>query len=54
MLFRTIATVVTDAPTMQSVDELRWTGPTSEFMALSERIDATRMMVRLEKAMAAR
>jgi len=54
MLFRTIATVVTDAPTMQSVDELRWTGPTPEFAALAERIDATRMMARLKKVMAAR
>jgi 5'-3' exonuclease len=54
MLFRTIATVVTDAPTMQSVDELLWTGLTPEFPALATRIDATRMISRLEKAMAAR
>jgi hypothetical protein len=39
---------------MHSVDELRWVGPTPEFAALAERIDATRMMARLEKAMAAR
>jgi 5'-3' exonuclease len=54
MLFRTIATIVTDAPTMASVDELRWTGPTPEFAELAERIDATRMVARLERAMAAR
>lgn len=54
LLFRRIATIALDAPTMQSVDELRWVGPTPEFAALAERIDATRMMSRLEKAMAAR
>lgn len=54
LLFRRIATIALDAPTMQSVDELRWVGPTPEFAALAERIDATRMMARLEKAMAAR
>jgi 5'-3' exonuclease len=54
LLFRRIATIALDAPTMHSVDELRWVGPTPEFAALAERIDATRMMARLEKAMAAR
>ncbi|NCY16494.1 MAG: flap endonuclease [Actinobacteria bacterium] len=54
MLFRTIATIVTDAPTITSIDELRWTGPTPEFAELAERIDATRMIARLERAMAAR
>ncbi|MBU6330703.1 MAG: flap endonuclease [Acidobacteria bacterium] len=54
LLFRRIATIVTDAPTMTSVDELRWSGPTPEFAALAARIDATRMIERLERAMAAR
>jgi 5'-3' exonuclease len=54
LLFRRIATIALDAPTIHSVDELRWVGPTPEFAALAERIDATRMMARLEKAMAAR
>jgi len=54
LLFRTIATVVTDAPTMQSVDELLWTGPTDALPALAERVGATRMLARLERLMAAR
>ena len=54
LLFRTIATIVTDAPTMQSVDELRWAGPTAQFPALAERIGASRMMSRLERLMTAR
>lgn len=54
LLFRRIATIVTDAPTMTSVDELRWSGPTPDFAALAARIDATRMIERLERAMAAR
>jgi 5'-3' exonuclease len=54
LLFRTIATIVTDAPTMQSVDELVWTGPTDALPALAERVGATRMLARLERLMAAR
>jgi len=54
LLFRRIATIALDAPTMHSVDELRWVGPTPEFAALAERIDATRMMARLKNVMAAR
>jgi 5'-3' exonuclease len=54
LLFRTIATVVTDAPTMQSVDELLWTGPTDALPALAERVGASRMIPRLERLMAAR
>jgi 5'-3' exonuclease len=54
LLFRTIATIVTDAPTMQSVDELLWTGPTDALPALAERVGASRMIPRLERLMAAR
>ena len=39
MLFRTLATLRTDAPTFSNVDELRWTGPTTEFEALSARLE---------------
>jgi 5'-3' exonuclease len=37
-LFRTIATLRTDAPTITSVDELRWTGPRPEFEGWAERL----------------
>lgn len=54
LLFRRIATIVTDAPTMESVDELQWRGPTAEFSSLAERIGASRSIPRLERLMAAR
>lgn len=38
-LFRSLATLRTDAPVLQSVDELRWAGPTSAFAALADRLD---------------
>jgi 5'-3' exonuclease len=54
LLFRRIATIALDAPTMHSVDELRWVGPNPEFAALAERIGSARMISRLERLMAAR
>jgi len=38
-LFRTLATLRTDIPLFQSVDELQWHGPTPEFAALAARLD---------------
>jgi 5'-3' exonuclease len=38
-LFRTLATLRTDVPVFDSVDELRWTGPTAAFAPLAARID---------------
>ena len=35
MLFRTLATLRLDAPTIASVDELRWRGPAPEFEAIA-------------------
>lgn len=54
LLFRHIATVVTDAPTITAVEELRWTGPTDGIATALERIDATRMIDRIERLAAAR
>jgi 5'-3' exonuclease len=39
LLFRTLATLRTDAPTFTGVDELRWTGPTKEFESLVARLE---------------
>ena len=39
-LFRTLATLRTDIPLFESVDELRWNGPTAAFPALAARLDA--------------
>jgi hypothetical protein len=49
MLFRKIATVVTDAPTFTKVDELRWTGPQANLAEVAARIDAPRLVDRAAK-----
>jgi 5'-3' exonuclease len=40
LLFRRLATLRTDVPVFESVDELRWTGPTAAFRPLAARFDA--------------
>jgi 5'-3' exonuclease len=40
MLFRTLATLRTDIPLFDDVEELRWLGPKPEFDALGKRLDA--------------
>lgn len=40
VLFRKLATLRTDIALFDDVDELRWDGPTPEFPALAERLDA--------------
>ncbi len=40
LLFRTLATLRTDLPLFDSVDTLRWTGPTAAFAPLRARLDA--------------
>ncbi|MGI8756224.1 MAG: 5'-3' exonuclease [Acidimicrobiales bacterium] len=49
LLFRTIATLALDAPTIDSVDELRWTGPTPELASVADALDATRLVERAER-----
>jgi 5'-3' exonuclease len=39
-LFRTLATLRTDIPLIENVDELRWTGPTAAFPSLAARFDS--------------
>ena len=43
-LFRDLATLRTAIPLFESVEQLRWTGPTEGFAALAERLDATAML----------
>jgi len=45
-LFRHIATVVRDAPTVANVDELEWQGPTDALATICERMDAPRLLER--------
>jgi len=40
LLFRTLATLRTDIPLFEDVEQLRWSGPTPAFAALAERFDA--------------
>jgi 5'-3' exonuclease len=54
LLFRRIATLERDAPTIETVDELRWTGPTDTFAAMAERIDAPSLVERAGKVAADR
>ena len=42
MLFRTLATLRTDIPLFDDVDELRWSGPTPEFAAFAARFDSAK------------
>lgn len=56
-LFRRIATLEYDAPTIDSVDELEWTGPRPELVDLAASVDAPGLAeraVRLAEARASR
>jgi 5'-3' exonuclease len=56
LLFRRIATVETDAPVSETVDELRWTGPPdpTAFAELCAVLDAPRLAERATRLAAAR
>ena len=41
-LFRTLATLRTDIPLFEDIEQLRWQGPTPRFEALAVRLDAAR------------
>ena len=49
LLFRTLATLRTDVPVFDSVDDLRWNGPTQEFAAMSERLKAPELNERAKR-----
>jgi len=40
LLFRTLATLRTDIPLFQNVDQLRWSGPTPAFDSVAARLDS--------------
>jgi 5'-3' exonuclease len=46
LLFKRLATLRSDAPLFDTVDQLRWRGPSSEFAAWTQRIDAPRFLER--------
>lgn len=49
LLFRLIATISTDAPTISNVDELRWTGPTPALAEVARRLDAPTLVDRANR-----
>ncbi|MGZ7078975.1 MAG: 5'-3' exonuclease, partial [Thermoanaerobaculia bacterium] len=51
LLFRTLATLRTDAPLFADVDELRWKGPTDDFVKFAEGIGAPELIARAERAL---
>jgi 5'-3' exonuclease len=46
LLFRTLATLRTDLPLFEDVDQLRWKGPTPSFDEMAARLDAARTETR--------
>jgi 5'-3' exonuclease len=52
LLFKTLATLRSDAPLFRDVDEIRWTGPTSAFAEYAARLGDARIVVRSQKAAA--
>jgi 5'-3' exonuclease len=50
LLFKTLATLRTDAPLFENVDQLQWRGPTNTFASLCERIGDSRLLTRAAKA----
>jgi hypothetical protein len=44
--FKDLATLRTDAPLFDDIDELRWRGPTSAFAAYAERLGDARLLQR--------
>jgi 5'-3' exonuclease len=50
LLFKQLATLRTDAPLFQSVDELRWRGARSDFAAVAQRMNAPVLIERAARA----
>src|SRR6266550_1538587 len=54
LLFKTLATLRTDAPLFTDVNEIEWRGPTAAFPEWAERIADARLLARCTKSDAAR
>ena len=50
LLFKTLATLRTDAPLFTDPQTLRWRGPTQDFARCTERLGDTRLLSRCSKA----
>ncbi len=49
LLFKTLATLRTDAPLFKKIEELRWKGPTPAFKAVVEKIGDAKLATRVAK-----
>jgi len=49
LLFKDLATLRTDAPLFDDVEELRWKGATKEFAQFAENIGEPGLLVRVQK-----
>src|SRR4030095_10177863 len=49
LLFKTLATLRTDAPLFKNVEELRWKGSTPAFRVVAEKIGDARLAARVAK-----
>jgi 5'-3' exonuclease len=49
LLFKDLATLRTDAPLFEDVDELRWRGTTPDFAQVAEKIGSARLLARVRK-----
>jgi len=49
LLFKDLATLRTNAPLFDDVDELRWRGTTPEFAAVAEKMESARLLARVKK-----
>jgi 5'-3' exonuclease len=52
LLFKRLATLRTDAPLFDNVDQLRWRGPTSGFAELAKKMGEPRLLARANAAAA--
>ncbi len=52
LLFKHLATLRTDAPLFEDVEQLRWRGPTAAFAARAKEMEADRLVERSLKALA--
>jgi 5'-3' exonuclease len=54
LLFKTLATLRTDAPLFKDVAELEWSGPTADFAGYCKKLGAPDLVERAEKALVLR
>jgi 5'-3' exonuclease len=50
LLFKKLATLVTEAPLFESVDELAWQGPRDDFMEYADKMQDRRVVERAQRA----